>query len=223
MPALVFEIIFHRVFGRWAEREKKERKETYGYGEASSTSGRLRRLVAFLVLSTSTQAVTLSTIPFVPLFMVDHFGVSKEIAAASVAIIYSAELWSGPLAGYLSDRLGSVPVVIVVCFVSGPLVYLQNLVPYGIGFSALLLAIGMTFIMRSVVSQACVVGQTSERRRSTILGIYFFFGREGSGILTPVMGYFIDHLGFSYGFTIAGAALVTLTIACSIFLMGSRE
>jgi MFS family permease len=219
IPAFVFGIIFHRVLSVRAKKEEKERKETYGHTEIPSSSSRLRPLAAFLMLSSFTQAMLLSIISFIPLFMVDNFGVSKEIAAASVAVIYSAGLWSGPVAGYISDRLGSRLVILVVCLISGPLVYLLNLLPYGIGFGILLLTIGMSIIMRSVVSQAYIVDQTSEHHRSTIFGIYFFFGNEGSGILTPAMGYLIDRLGFYYSFTIAGLALVVVTVSCSIFLL----
>lgn len=222
IPTLIFGAIFHGIVGRWEERGEKERNRAYNYGEAPSTSARLRSLVAFLVLNTFSQAVTLSTMAFIPLFMVDHFHASKEIAAISVAIIYSAGLWAGPLAGIISDRLRLVSVILVVCFVSGPLVYLLNLVPYGIGFGALLLSIGMALFTRSVVSQAYIVKETSERYHSTIFGIYFFSSQEGSGILTPVVGYLIDQLGFYHSFTIAGAALIVVTLTCSMFLRGSK-
>ncbi len=61
------------------------------------------------------------------------------------------------------------------------------------------------------------------RHRSTILGIYYFSAMEGSGVLTPVMGYLIDHFGFYLSFTMAGAALLAVTLACSIFLWGNRD
>jgi len=72
-------------------------------------------------------------------------------------------------------------------------------------------------------SEAYVVGQTSERNRSTILGIYYFSGMEGGGVLTPVIGYLIDRFGFYASFTIAGASLVVVTLVCSIWLWGSRD
>jgi hypothetical protein len=108
------------------------------------------------------------------------------------------------LGGYLSDHFGAVPVILAACFTTGPIIYLINLVPYGLGFTA-------------------VIDETSERYRSTILGIYFFSGHEGSGVLTPVMGLLIDHLGFSSSFTIAGVALVGVTLACSVFLLRGQD
>jgi len=114
-------------------------------------------------------------------------------------------------------------VILAVCFIAGPVIYLLNLAPYGWGIGALLVTIGMIMYVCSPTAEAYIVGQTSERNRSTILGIYFFSSMEGGGILTPVMGYLIDHLGFYLSFTIAGAALFAVTLVCSIWLWGSRD
>ena len=87
----------------------------------------------------------------------------------------------------------------------------------------MLVIIGAINFTRAPASEAYIVGQTSERRRSTILGLYYFSGREIGGLLTPVMGYLIDQFGFDYSFTITSATLVAVTLICSIFLWGSRE
>ena len=113
--------------------------------------------------------------------------------------------------------------MLAVCFMSGPVIYLLNLVPYGLGFGVLLLALGMIIFVRMPVTEAYIVGQTSERNRSTILGIYYFGNLEGTGLLTPVIGYLIDQFGFSTSFTIAAAITVTVTLACSILLWGKRD
>ncbi len=223
VPTVVFGIIFYVLLGRRVDTSKTRHVITDCHDEIPSPPGRLRRLVAFIILATFTSAILFSTIAFIPLFMVDHFGVGKEVAAVFLAIIYSAGLWASPLGGYLSDRLGRVPVILTVCFIAGPLIYLLNLVPYGLGFGALLIIIGMFISMRMPVAEAYIVGQTPERYRSTILGIYYFAGIEGGGILTPVMGSLIDHFSFYLSFTIAGVALVAVTLTCSMFLWGSRD
>ncbi len=225
VPAMVLGLTFYVLMGRQIAAKKAETKTTASQNEAPSPPGRWRRLVWFIILSTSTQAVTFSVISFIPLFLVDHFGVSEKTAAASMAFIYGVGLVAGPLAGYISDRLGRVPMVLAVCFMVGPVIYLLNLVPYGpygIGNAALLVLIGLFIYVRMPVSEAYIVGQTSAHRRSTILGIYFFSSMEGGGVLTPVMGNLIDHLGFYTSFTIAGAVILGVTLICSIFLWGDR-
>jgi predicted MFS family arabinose efflux permease len=222
-PAFIFGIVFYVLLGRRADMKKTEHRITDSHNEAAPAPHRWHRLVPFITLSTFNGAVVTSTIPFIPLFVVDQFGVGKETAAALIAVIYSAGLWAGPLGGYLSDRLGAVPVTLAGCLIAGPVIYLLNLVPYGLGIGAILLVIGMTIYIRMTASEAYIVSQTSERHRSTVLGIFYFGSMEGTGIITLVMGYLIDQFGFYLSFTIAGAALVAMTLVCSIFLRGSPD
>jgi sugar phosphate permease len=114
-------------------------------------------------------------------------------------------------------------VILTVCTITGPLIYLLNLAPYRWGIVLLLLVMGITIYVRMPVAEAYIVGQTSQRRRSTVLGIYFFGNMEGGGVLTLIMGYLIDQYGFSASFTLAGAVALAVTLVCSVLLWGSRE
>ena len=220
VPTIVFGIVFYVLLGQRADTKQNKPRITVSDNHTPPTPRRSRRLVPFIILATFTGAMITSTISFIPLFLVDHFGVGKETAAALIAVIYSAGFWAAPLGGYLSDRWGRVPVMLTACFIAGPVIFLLNLVPYGLGIGAVLLAIGMIIFTRAPATQAYIIDQTSERNRSTILGIFFFGNQEGAGVLTPVMGYLIDQLGFYLSFTIAGAALVIVTLVCSIWLWG---
>ena len=113
-------------------------------------------------------------------------------------------------------------VVLAVCLISGPVVYLLSLVSYGLWFFAVLLAIGVLVYFRAPASDAYIITGTSERRRSTVLGICYFGVVEGAGVLTPLVGYLIDQFGFSLTFAIAGAALLAVALVCSAFLLNSR-
>jgi len=223
IPTAIFGVIFYLLLGRRTDTSKTQQIVTETHEETPPRPGRLRSLIAFIVLSIFTQAVTFSIIAFIPLFMVDHFGIAEEAAAAFLAIIYSAGLWASPLGGYLSDRLGRVPVMLASCFLAGPVIYLLNLVQYGLGFGALLLLIGIIMYIRMPVSEAYIVGRTPERHRSTIMGLYYFSSMEAGGVLAPIMGSFIDQFGFHPSFTIAAAVIVTVTLICSVFLWGSRD
>ncbi len=223
VPAIIFGILFYVLLGRWASTNKAVRRIASSQDQAPPVPGRWHHLAAFITLGAFTQATTISVMSFIPLFLVDHFGVKETIAGASVALFYSAGLWASPLGGYLSDRLGRMPLILVSCFISGPIIFLLNPVSYGLGIAAVLVLIGVTTYIRAAASEAYVVSQTSEHNRSTVLGIYYFGFMEGSGILTPVMGYLIDHFGLYYSFTIASATIVVVTLVCSIWLWGSRE
>ncbi|MFC1937983.1 MFS transporter, partial [Chloroflexota bacterium] len=184
---------------------------------------RWRRLVAAIVLCTLTHVLVHSTWSFIPLYLVDHFGASKGAAAASMALIHLGGLWVAPLAGYVSDRVGRLPLVVTACFFSGPVIYLFTVVPYGLGTGAVLVAVGIITFVSSPVLQAYIVDEAPENRRSLIIGIYFFGAAEGNGVLTPVLGYLIDNVGFHSTFTIVSVALVVVTLVCSMWLWASRH
>ncbi len=223
VPTIVLGIVFYILIGRQAVTKIADPMINDRHDYEPSTSGRKRRLALFIFLSTFTAAVIFSTVSFIPLFLVDHFGIGEGTAAAIMALIYSTGLWAGPLGGYLSDRFGSVPVVLAVGFIAGPIIYLLNLMPYGLGTYALLVIIGTTLYVRMPASESYIINQASERNRSTILGFYFFGAMEGGGVLTPILGSLIDRFGFYTSFTIAGAALLAVTLVCSIWLWGSRD
>ncbi len=226
VPTMVLGIIFYLILGRRVGRGEVQQVTTDQLEEKPSSPGRWRQLVAFLVLTVSTQAIVFSTIAFIPLFMVDHFKVTEGAAAAFLAIIYFAGLWASPLGGYISDHLGRVPVVLTVCFLTGPVLYLLNQVPYGphgIGIGALLLLFGMIMYIRMPAAEAYIIDRTSERHRSTILGIYYFSNMEMGAVLAPVMGSLIDRFGFYTSFSIAAAFIFVIALACSVFLWRSRD
>ena len=176
-----------------------------------------------MILSVVLGAVFLSVVSFIPLFLVDVHQVKEETAGALIGLIYSAGLWVGPLAGSLSDRLGRVPMIVAVSLAAGPVIVLLNLVPYGWSFYALLVVMGIIMYVRMPVSESYILGQTSSRHRSSILGIYYFGTMEGGGVLTPLLGYMIDRLGFSLSFLLTGAVLMIVALACSFWIWGSRD
>jgi len=221
VPTIAFGIFFYMILGRWgAVKPPKQGKKKGPYASLGRPPS-FRRLVSFIILSNITGAVIFATISFIPLFLVDHFGFSKETAGAFFAFIYSAGVWMSPLGGYLSDRFGRVPAILTVCFLAGPVIFSLNLVPSGWGIGLLLIVIGMIIYVRMPVSEAYIIEQTQEGNRSTVLGIYFFGTMEGGGLLTPVMGYLIDRLGFYLSFTIAGATILIVTFIFSIILLRS--
>jgi len=174
-------------------------------------------------LSSLTMAVAMSIVSFLPLFLVDTFGTSKETAAASMSLVFAMGFWAGPLAGYLSDRLGHLVIIISTCVVTSIVIYLLNVVSYGFGTVVVLALIGTVTAFSTIVAQAYIVDQTPAENRSTALGFYFFGSMEGTGILTPLLGYSIDRFGFPTSFVISSAAIAATLVVCSSILWLSRR
>jgi MFS family permease len=223
VPTLAFGIYFHLLL------KKREAKGSMNRGRSPRPTEKVpgerlfRPLIVVIFLSTFSAAVLFSVMSFIPLFLVDKIGYSKETAGTFFAVIYSAGLWASPLGGYLSDRFGPIPVLLFVLLLTGPVIFLLHFVSSWLGIGILLLALGMIIYVRMPVSESYILSHTPEGRRSAVLGIYFFAGMEGGGILTPLMGYLIDHLGFYLSFSIAAIALVAITLFCSILLRGTKQ
>jgi MFS family permease len=183
----------------------------------------MRRLITVIALSAITMAVAMSITSFLPLLLVDTFGTSKETAAASMSLVFAMAFWAGPVAGYLSDRLGHLPMILATCAAASIVIYLFNVVSYGFGTVAVLILIGTVTAFSTIVAQAYIIDKTPEKRRSTALGFYFFGSMEGTGVLTPLLGYSIDRLGFTMSFTISSAVVLAALVVCSSILWLSRR
>ncbi len=225
IPSILFGIIFYRVLGKLDPSADQVRNTNDLKEKSAFPKSFYRRVIPFMVLTTCTSAIMTSTFSFVPLYMVDQFKIAERTAAAMMAIIYSTGIWAAPLGGHLSDKVGRVRMMLAICILTGPAIFLLNIVPYGygFGFGSLLLVLGAIVMVRMPVSEAFLVSEVPDRYRSTFLGIYFFSAIEAGGVLTPVMGSLIDHYGFYMSFSLAGAILVLVTLICGFFLLRNRN
>jgi len=220
---LIFGIILYRVLGRRAAISQTLPEITGHDKGTASQPGYKRRLVVFMILSVVTGGLVASATWALPLYMVDNFGASEQIAASLMAIYYSAGLWASPLGGHISDRLGRVPVIAVMSFVAAAAIYLLNIASYGMGIFALIGIMGITTFVRLPVSESYIFAQTTERSRSTIYGIYYFSMTESGGVFALAMGFLIDRFGFYTSFTAASVAIIVVVLACLPFLRGSQD
>jgi MFS family permease len=218
VPTLAFGIFFHLLLKKHGAGGPAGQTQTRRPSETVPAQRLIRPLIVFIFLSTFSAAVLFSVMSFIPLFLVDKIGFSKETAGAFFALIYSAGLWVSPIGGYLSDRYGSIPVILIVLLLTGPVIFLLNFVSSLPAIGILLVAVGVIIYMRMPVSELYILSHTPERRRSAVLGIYFFGSMEGGGILTPVMGYLIDRLGFFVSYTLAAAIIILTTLVCGFLL-----
>ena len=221
--SISFGIVLHIMLGKRMPSQKTANGDTGVSTEATPAPGHRRRLITVIVLSSLIMAVAMSIVSFLPLFLVDTFGTSKETAAASLSIVYAMALWAGPLAGYLSDRLGHLTMIMSTSVVTGIVIYLLSVVSYGFGTVVVLVLIGTVTAFSTIVAQAYIVDQTPAKNRSTVLGFYFFGSMEGTGVLTPLLGYSIDRFGFHTSFTISSVVILATLIVCSSILWLSRR
>ncbi len=172
-------------------------------------------MIAFLIFSFVIQGLLTTTISFSTLFLVDRFAISKQLAVTMYMLIIAGGLLGGPVAGYLSDRLGSLKIVLFLSLLVIPVIYLFTVVPFSFLTVGLLLAlIGMCQWGRMPVSEAYIMNETSEKGRSTILGIYYAGGRALPGLISPVIGIITDRWGLGISYTVIAIAIAVLTVIC---------
>jgi YNFM family putative membrane transporter len=224
IPTLIYGGVFYQVLRRHAGSKEVRQVETdYHDGTSLTIPGRVRRLVAFLILIVASGAIIHSALAFLTLYVVDELGASEQAAATLVSVMQSAGLWASVAGGYLSDRLGKIKIILVINLTTASCIYLLTDASLGIEIGILLLVIGVGTFMRLTVSESYIMEYTTERSRSTVYGIYYFSMTETGAVLAPVMGYMIDSFGFHTSFVMATCALVSVTLICSLSLWRGRK
>jgi MFS family permease len=223
IPILIFGLFMIRFTSQPKMPDETDKEVDSNNKDLPLPKAKVRRLVAFLLLSVVTGGIVSSVFAFITLYCVDTFGASITGAATLLVIMNSAGIWISPLGGYLSDRLGRVPLVVTSCFVSAIAVYMLNWAPYYWGVAVLVFVYGMAMYTRMPVSEAYIIGQTTERNRSLVYGIYYFSMTESSALLAPLTGYLVDNYGFSFCFTWASIAVVVVTFILTPLVKEGRN
>ncbi|MFC1873576.1 MFS transporter [Chloroflexota bacterium] len=224
IPVIIVGIVMYIVIGKRGYSDRTGTKSEASHLEGPiTTSSHWTHLVAFITLGVTLQVLLFSLISFLPLFTVDHFGASEGVAASLLSLYHLTGLLGGPLGGYLSDRVGEVPVMLTACLLAGPFVYIWGLVSFGWQFFLIIFTLGFFQYVGMPASEAYIISHAPQRYRSTALGIYYSASRGGPGLIMPVLGFLFDQYGFNASFTIVGSALFAIAIICSILLLRNRS
>ena len=192
-------------------------------GEAAEIPQSIPRIVVFLVLAGFISAVTASIISYIPLHLVDSFGVDGKVSAAFLSILFAAGFFAAPLGGFLSDRLGSIRVMLGLGLLAGPLFLMTPHISFGVPFAVLLLLIGTVVYVKMTTAETFIAASVPKRLRGTVLGIYFFSGVEGSALFTPLLGSMIDRWGFEKSFNLTGWVVLVFVVGAGVFFLASRR
>ena len=221
-PTLVFGAVLYFLMAK-----RKTRQETPQGGNECDVVprhiGNRRDLLAFMALSAVTTIAVTAVISFIPLFLVDHFGMSQASAALIIAIVYFTGIFANPLAGFLSDRVGRIPLLVVASLGLLPVLFFINSVPRGWGVDLVLVAYGTIIAMTQTSSESHIVGNVSENNCSSVLGGYYFTTMAGSGVLIPLLGALIDARGLHFGLTIVAGVVALTTVGYALWLTARRK
>jgi len=226
VPTMIFGVVLYILIGRYNRKMEamaagsQEVKET---AESMPARTNWPRLAAFLALTVLGGTLMQSASAYLSLFAVDELGITEASAALLVSIQPGIGAIAAPLGGYLTDRFGSMKVMVTISICAVPLIYLLGLASSVVVLAAIMVGIGLANTARMPTSETYLVGNTPAKRRATMLGIYYFSGTGVSGILTPVLGLLLDRVGFRATFIITAYATAAIVAICLVLLWITRE
>ena len=181
----------------------------------------LRSIALILTISVFAQLLVGSVINYIPIYFVDMHGVNAAFAAMLLALVRLGGTVSGPIGGFMSDRIGITKTVVISVAGAGPMLFLVTVLPYHIVVMLItLFLLGAILMVRQSPMQALIIKVSSKKHRSTLLGLYFFLSMEGMSLMVPLAGYSMDRFGLFPAFF--GISVATLILSAATFLGRSR-
>jgi FSR family fosmidomycin resistance protein-like MFS transporter len=223
IPTAVFGLLFYIYLTRRGGKAHVERVKRRIVDEKPPQPGYRRRLIAFLTMIVIGGGASMSITAFLTLYISKELGASNELAAGLLSIVFSSGLWAGPVGGYMSDKIGSIRIVITTAFLTGILIYSLKFVTLGPSLYVVLWFMGLNQSIRMPVTEVFIMGQAPAKRRSTIYGIYYSAMQYTGAIFTPIGGYLIERWGFSFCFTLSAAVVTAMAAITSLFIWDAKD
>jgi MFS family permease len=223
IPTGLLGIFFYFYLSRRGGKVHVEAAKRLQVDEKPPQAGYKRRLIAFLVLMVVGGGAGASVNAFLTLYMVNDLGVSKELAGMSLMLIYSSGLWAGPVGGYISDKIGSVKVIIVTGIIGGLMIFALKSVGWGFWLFVVLWGMGLVQAIRFPVTEVFIMNQTRAKYRSTVYGIYYSTMQYTGAIFAPIMGTFIDRYGYHTMFDFSAYAVTAVAVVTAAFIWDAKD
>ncbi len=223
IPTVVFGLIFLVYLSKRGGKAHVEAVKRQITEEKPPQPGYKRRLIAFLTMMIVGGGIGMSVLPFLTLYMTDELGASKAAAAGLMSVVFSSGLWAGPLGGYISDKIGSVKVIIATGIVSGVMIYAFKLVTLGPTLYIALFFQGFIMALRMPVTEVFIMTQAPAKHRSKIFGVYYSTMQYTGAIFAIPGGYFIERFGFHTIFTWAAVGVTITAIITAFFIYDAKD
>jgi MFS family permease len=176
---------------------------------------------AFAIVAASI-VMTLATGPvmsFASLFLVDVHHLTATAGSMWVTIIRLGGLAGSIMGGWLSDKWGRTNTVLLTLILFGPVVFLLSQLSFGIALGAAFIVFGALLTMRETTIQTYLMEKTPPELRATVIGIYFGFGQEGSSIIQPIAGNYMDKIGIGGVYNVIAYIVVGISAIVALFTL----
>jgi len=223
VPTIIFGLIFYFYLSRHGGRAHVETVKRRIIEERPPQPGYKRRLIAFLTMMVVGGGIGMSVLPFLTLYMTDELGASNAVAGGLMSIVFSSGLWAGPLGGYISDKIGSIKVIIATGILSGILLYAFKLVELGPSLYIVLFIHGLIMALRMPVTEVFIMSQAPAKHRSKIFGVYYSTMQYTGAIFVLPGGYLLERFGFDTMFTWAAVGVTVVAIVTAFFIFDAKD
>ena len=223
VPTVVFALIFLLYLSKRGGKAHLDAVKRQIIEEKPPQPGYKRRLIAFLVMMVVGGGIGMSVLPFLTLYMTDELGASGSTAAGLMSIVFSAGLWAGPVGGWISDRIGSIKVIIITGVLSGLFLYAFKWVELGFGLYFVLFIHGVSMALRMPVTEVFIMSQAPARHRSKIFGVYYSTMQYTNAIFAIPGGYLLEKFGFNTMFTVAAIGVTATAIITAFFIYDAKD
>ena len=154
---------------------------------------------------------------FMPLYLVTNQGLSPAVMGSSLFIMQIGGLFSGPIAGVLSDKYGRKIIAIISLMISAILVPFYIIINSHILIVILSGIIGFAIYAGRPVVQGWALDISSEKTSGSVISLLFMVQVGSAGIFTIIAGFIADIYGIEIIFIILSLICITaLTIASFI-------
>lgn len=180
----------------------------------------LKPIAIVFALIILTQFVNGSAMAFIPIYLVDRHNIAPAYAAMLTSIIRGGGIAGSLFGGWLSDRWGRKKAISLALVAAGPILYLLTRLPFNGWLIVIFILFGLVSLMRPAVFQPFLMENTPPQFRATIFGLYFGLGMEGTSLLQPVAGYFMDVFSIVEVFNVI--ALISVGLSLAALLLAKR-
>jgi len=224
IPTAIFGLIFYIYLTRHGGMAQVHKSRQRAAAEKPPQPGYKRRLIAYLIMMILGGGAGMSVNAFLSLYMTDVLGTTDARAAMLMSIMYIPGVFGGTiLGGWISDRIGTVKVIIATSIISGLIIFALKSATLGFGFYAVLFIMGANMAIRMPVTEVFIMNQTPAKNRSTIYGAYYFTMQYTGAIFAPIMGGLIERFGFDNMFTFSAWAVTAISVATSFFIWDAKD
>jgi MFS family permease len=169
IPAFIIGIVLFLILSRRGYAPKALNNAASRPVETATGTFNLRRLIPFITLGVVLQMMLTGAVSYIALFAVDNLNASADTGAFLFSLFHFAGLWAGPVGGYLSDRIGTVPVMLTVSLIAGPALYLLQFASLGWSIWLVLLVLGICMYIAMPITESHIISHVPPHRRSTVL------------------------------------------------------